>query len=195
MSNKFSGPAHLGIHIFDYIERLSARSPLFHNFIYSTDHDDPVLRPNNRISHLAIWSYFLGEELKHGPSYDIEIVCMDMDQEEEYNNATESVAGRECLIAGYDSMVKTDLDVFSCHLRDIGILESKLGILPHKWQYHWKSLDIPPPLPPREPPIPLVQTTPSMYERRHGRMLHKRSTMDLLWRAKMGVSSGQCLAD
>ena len=192
---KFSGPAHLGIHIFDYIERLSARSPLCHNFIYSTDHDDPVLRPNNRISHLAIWSYFLGEELKHGPSYDIEIVCMDMDQEEEYNNATESVAGRECLIAGYDSMVKTDLDVFSCHLRDIGILESKLGILPHKWQYHWKSLDIPPPLPPREPPIPLVQTTPSMYERRHGRMLHKRSTMDLLWRAKMGVSSGQCLAD
>jgi hypothetical protein len=127
--------------------------------------------------------------LKHGPSYDIEIVGMDMDQEEEYH-LNEGVAGRECLIAGYDSMVKADLDVFSCHLRDIGIMESHLGILPHKWHHHWKSLSVPPPLPPREPPILLVQTTPSMYERRQRRMIHKRSTMDLLWRSKMGVSSG-----
>lgn len=88
-------------------------------------------------------------------------------------------------------MVRTDLDVFSSHLRDIGILESELGHLPHRWQHHWNKLEIPPPLPPREPPVPLVQTTPSMYERRHGRMLHKRSTMDLLWKAKMGGSSGK----
>ena len=103
----------------------------------------------------------------------------------------ETLAGRGCLTAGYDSMVRTDLDVFSSHLRDIGILESELGHLPHRWQHHWNKLEIPPPLPPREPPVTLVQTTPSMYERRHGRMLHKRSTMDLLWKAKMGGSSGK----
>jgi myotubularin-related protein 5/13 len=167
------------------------RSPIFHNFLFSVDRDDPVLRPCHRISSLAIWPYFLGEELKHGPAYDLEIVGMDVEAEEEYSSAGDSVTGRDCLVAGYDAMVRTDLDIFSCHLRDLGILESELGILPHRWQFHWKNLEIPPPLPPREPPIPLVQTTPSVYERRHGRMMHKRATMDLLWRAKMGVSTGK----
>jgi myotubularin-related protein 5/13 len=186
----------LGIHVFDYIERQAAKSPMFHNFLYFVDLADPILRPSHRISNLEIWSYYLGEELKHGPSYDIEIVSMDIETEEEYNTSmTESLAGRDCLTAGYDSMARTDLDIFSNHLRDIGILEAELGHLPHRWQFHWKHLEIPPPLPPREPPIPLVQTTPSMYERRHGRMLHKRSTMDLLWRAKMGVSSGKFKMD
>ena len=78
----------MGIHIFDYVERQSAKSPLFHNFLYAVDQNEPVLRPSHRVSNLAIWSYFLGEELKHGPSYDIEVVGLDMEQEEDYNNAS-----------------------------------------------------------------------------------------------------------
>lgn len=192
------GPTHMGIHVFDYIDRQAAKSPIFHNFIYSPDASDPVLRASHRISNLAVWNYYLGEELKHGPSYDIEIVGMDIELEEEYNTSItgepiSTSSGRKCLIAGYDCMAKTDLDAFSASLRDIGHLESDLGHLPQRWQSHWRSLEIPPPLPPREPPVPLVQTTPSMYERRHERMLHKRSTMDLLWRAKMGVSTGHAI--
>lgn len=78
----------MGIHIFDYVERQSAKSPLFHNFLYAVDQNEPVLRPSHRVSNLAIWSYYLGEELKHGPSYDIEIVGLDMEQEDDYNNAS-----------------------------------------------------------------------------------------------------------
>jgi myotubularin-related protein 5/13 len=49
------------------------------------DPKDPVLRPSHQVSTLVIWNYYLGEELKHGPSYDIEIVGLDIEQEEEYN--------------------------------------------------------------------------------------------------------------
>jgi len=32
---------------------------------------------------LNVWQYYLNEELAHGPSYDLEIIQMDMQQEEE----------------------------------------------------------------------------------------------------------------
>lgn len=32
---------------------------------------------------LDIWDYYLNEDLKHGPSYDVEVIQMDSQQEEE----------------------------------------------------------------------------------------------------------------
>lgn len=32
---------------------------------------------------MDVWNYYLDEDLKHGPSYDLEIIQMDSQQEEE----------------------------------------------------------------------------------------------------------------
>lgn len=43
----------MGTHIFDYIDRMSAKSPIFFNFIYAVDTFDTVLRPRHRTSDLV----------------------------------------------------------------------------------------------------------------------------------------------
>lgn len=46
-----------------------------------------VLRPQSHLANLQVWQYYLREELRHGPSYDIEIVQLDREQEEEIEAA------------------------------------------------------------------------------------------------------------
>merc|ERR1712117_842501 len=63
-------------------------------------------------------------------------------------------------------------------------------------QYHWSQLEPPPPHPPPPPPgtslaNPAQVTTPSMYARHYGRSVHKRSTIELLLRGKMGAGGGR----
>lgn len=43
------------------------------------------------MANLEIWQYYLREELRYGPSYDIEIVQLDSQQEEELE-ATDGTA-------------------------------------------------------------------------------------------------------
>lgn len=42
-----------------------------------------MLRPQSSLPNLNVWQYYLNEELAHGPSYDLEIIQLDMQQEEE----------------------------------------------------------------------------------------------------------------
>jgi len=39
------------------------------------------------LPNLNVWQYYLNEELAHGPSYDLEIIQMDIQQEEEIEAA------------------------------------------------------------------------------------------------------------
>ena len=59
-------PSSLGQSIFDYVEKQSAKSPIFYNFCYSVDSDSTVLRPYCGVSKLELWDYYLTEELSHG---------------------------------------------------------------------------------------------------------------------------------
>ena len=59
-----------GINVFDYIDRVHVKMPVFYNFMYSLDLQQTVLRPYCNISDFQIWDYYLAEELRHGPSYD-----------------------------------------------------------------------------------------------------------------------------
>jgi myotubularin-related protein 5/13 len=98
------------------------------------------------------------------------------------------------ILLGYDCMAKSHLDVTSKLLRDIEQLEMELGYLPHRWQHHWERLEPPPAQPPPPPPQeaappPVKVTTPSMYAREYSRNMHKRSTIELLLRGKVGVSA------
>jgi myotubularin-related protein 5/13 len=42
-----------------------------------------VLRPQFALPNLEVWQYSLGERLAHGPSYDLEVIELDSQQEEE----------------------------------------------------------------------------------------------------------------
>lgn len=69
--------------------------------MFATDSEHPVLRPCAHLPNLEIWGYYLGEELAHGPSYDLEVLQMDYQQDEESEAADgSSVSARFTVIAG-----------------------------------------------------------------------------------------------
>lgn len=106
------GP-NLGVSVFDYMEKLHGRSPVFYNFMYTPDFEHPVgkplfhrligivfsripsliqlknnfsmqvLRPQSLLPNLELWQYYTSEELAHGAAYDPEIIQMDYQHEEE----------------------------------------------------------------------------------------------------------------
>ncbi len=197
--SKNSNGIHPGLSVFDYIERLHANSPVFYNFMYSVDLQQTVLRPLSQISDLVIWDYYLKEEIQHGPSYDYELIADSCSEADEYS-LSESLTSssmntgvgseRDNLIGGYDCISRHDLSSISQLLEEIRSLEQELGHLPQSWKHHWSRVEIPPPVPPREvnATMAIVQTTPSLYARQHGRIMHKKSTMELLLKNKMGSS-------
>ncbi|QQP48750.1 Uncharacterized protein FKW44_009167, partial [Caligus rogercresseyi] len=182
--------ANLGVSIFDYIDRQHAKSPLFYNFSYSAPSSRSVLRPFSFISNLTIWDYYLGEELKHGPAYDLELYDSDLKMEEQEdpdrislasNLTTSLLRQREeggALSFGYDALSQVHLDSYSQLLREISCLENELGQLGgyHRWKALLNRLELP----------PLSPSSDSSYDRRQGRMMHKRSTMELLLRVRFG---------
>ena len=183
---------HPGMNVFDYIDRLHVKTPIFFNFMYSVNLQQTVLRPYSCISDLAIWDYYLEEEIRYGPSYDFELILQE--QEEAEQCASDSLSlpkNRENLIAGYDCLSREDIDAFSYLLEEIGKLEQDLGLLPRSWQFHLGCLEIPPPVPPRESSshAAVVPLTPFSYNRQHSRTSHKRSTMELILKNKMGTAS------
>ncbi|XP_045127188.1 myotubularin-related protein 13-like isoform X9 [Portunus trituberculatus] len=179
----------LGQSVFDYIEKLSGRSPVFHNFLYMGERisDSTVLRPVKEVSALHLWSYFLGEELRHGPSYDPEVQNLDRQQEEEAEAAdgTTTTSQRRIVMSGYDCVWGVQLDAFSAQLEELHHLELELGHLPQKWNVHWDKLELPPP----EQLTRQVSMTTQMV-RHHGRSVHKRSTIEILIRGKTSGSGG-----
>jgi myotubularin-related protein 5/13 len=193
--------SHLGVSIFDYVERQAGKSPIFYNLLYCPDLQHQVLRPFSHMSDLVVWDYYIKEELRHGPSYDVELTHMDLAMEEETaidNNDMASLnrLGQHTVTTGYDNMTRQHMDSVSFLLQELNRLEQELGHLPRRWTYHWGKVEAPPAHPPPPPPhqannTPSCQvTTPSMYARQHGRSVHKRSTMELLLRGKSAGFTG-----
>ena len=168
------GQSHwLGLSVFDYIDRASAKTPVFHNSLYCPELQQAVLRPFSHISDLVLWDYYVKEELRGGPAYDLEIAGMEADAEDEADGSMISDTGlltRGSLTLGYDNMATDHPDMISHLLATIESLETELGYLPHRWQHHWGLLEPPPAHPPPPPPgavgqMPGQVTTPSMYAR------------------------------
>ncbi|KAJ8911049.1 hypothetical protein NQ315_004696 [Exocentrus adspersus] len=179
ISSTYQGP-NLGQSVFDYIEKQHARSPLFFNFMYTPDFEHPVLRPQSHLPSLEIWNYYLDEDLRYGPSYDLEIVQMDSQQEEEAEAADGINKLRKIVCLGYDNVNKSVPDAFSHLLEEIHRLESELGHLPQKWKILWDKLEL---------PLTDALTRHSSFStalvRSHGRLVHKRSTLEILMRGKI----------
>lgn len=58
-----------------------------------------VLRPQSQVSTLEVWGFYLGEELCHGPSYDLEVVQQDAAAAEE-EKAAAGPPNDSTLVAG-----------------------------------------------------------------------------------------------
>lgn len=42
-----------------------------------------MLRPQSNLAVLDVWSYYISEDLKHGPTYDLELQQLESTQQEE----------------------------------------------------------------------------------------------------------------
>lgn len=195
------GAAKIGYSVFDYIERQHAKFPLFFNFMYSVDPDHVVLRPQSSVAVLELWRYYIDEELAHGPPYDLELVCNDNHEDEEIdylsstagshagnsNNAIhlssklqQQTRRRRVVATGYDSIQKCDPDAFTRILDELRQAESERGLLPQKWRQIWDKLELP-----QNDSLTRNSSFSSAIVRSHGRMLHKRSTLEILMRGRL----------
>lgn len=164
-----STSARIGFSVFDFIERQHVKSPTFYNFMYSTDPDRPVLRPQSSLAVLELWRYYVDEELAQGPPYDPELVGNDSLEDEVEINGKSGKAKRPVIAVGYDNLDKLDPDVFSRLLDDLKNVEAERGLLPQKWRQVWDKLELP-----HSDSLTRHASFSSALVRSHGRLLHKR---------------------
>nr|CAH7747743.1 unnamed protein product [Callosobruchus chinensis] len=171
------GGGNLGQSVFDYVEKQHARTPPF-----STSCTPPTSssRYLGRSPILPVWNYYLDEELRYGPGYDPEVVQMDAQQEEESEAADGVHRTRKIVAKGYDNIQRAVPDAFSHLLEEVHRLETDLGHLPQKWKVLWDKLELP-----LNDSLTRHASFSTALVRSHGRLVHKRSTLEILMRGKM----------
>lgn len=202
-----AGATKIGSSVFDYIERQHAKSPIFFNFMYINDKENVVLRPQSSFAMLDLWSFYTNEELAHGSPYDLELVCNenhdDDEDDGEYLGSThrygtggnhigsgsnmlasmknhQQTRRRRVVTIGYDSLMKCDSDTFTRLLNDLRQIETERGLLPQKWRQVWDHLVLP-----QSDTLTRNSSFSSALVRSHGRLLHKRSTLEILMRGRL----------
>ncbi|CAK1542502.1 unnamed protein product [Leptosia nina] len=162
-----------GMGVFEYIERLHQRSPIYYNLLYAPDLDNPVLRPVSAVSRLEVWEYYVSEELSHGAPYEPDLWPSD----------PEPKSPRRLVTAGYDSIPRCMPDAFTGLLERLRQLELELGHLPQKWRVRWEQLELPNTLE--------LQRNASMCSgvvRRATAAAHRRGTLEVLVRGRLAAA-------
>lgn len=144
---------YIGTSFWDYCVRIWVKSPIFFNFHYvpiismeGHFNDAAVLRPMINMPSLKIWDYFVGEELAHGPSYDLEVVQMEKHRQEEIElcNEYDKIENRRIVVnAIYDSVDHVLPNCFIQMLDQIKLLEAELNYSSQKWSKLWDKIEIP----------------------------------------------------
>uniref|UniRef100_A0A8C5SME0 SET binding factor 2 n=1 Tax=Laticauda laticaudata TaxID=8630 RepID=A0A8C5SME0_LATLA len=132
-----------GVCIWDCIDKIHKRSPVFFNYLY-TPVETEVLKPNVSISCLKKWDYFTEETLATGPSYDwtmISAKCSTLDETDQMDT-TPSHNKRKIVWPCYDNLAKVQPDAFTNLFSEIERLENKLNHNPEKWQSLWERVKI-----------------------------------------------------
>lgn len=205
------GATKIGYSVFDYIERQHAKFPNFYNFMYNADPDRTVLRPQSSVAMLDLWRYYIDEELAHGPPFDLELICNDNQDDEDidymsstaggrlasnsnhtsnanaiYHSSKQQQRRRRVATIGYDSLMKCDPDAFTRLLEELRMVEAERGLLPQKWRQVWDKLELP-----QSDSLTRHSSFSSALVRSHGRLLHKRSTLEILMRGRLAGSHHQ----
>ncbi|KAM3965988.1 LOW QUALITY PROTEIN: SET domain binding factor [Aphomia sociella] len=191
-----SARSHHGHSLFDHIDRHHQKSPIFYNFLYTPDLDNPVLRPVTAINCLEVWQYYVSEELCHGAPYDLEVLASSPEPNPPPGpgppgsapaapspTPSPGAAQRRLITAGYDSIARSMPDAFSGLLERIRQLELELGHLPQKWRVRWEQLELPNTL-----ELQRASSLSPRVVRRASAAWHKRGTLELLARGRLAAA-------
>ncbi|XP_062476127.1 myotubularin-related protein 13 isoform X7 [Pezoporus occidentalis] len=135
--------AKKGVCIWECIEKMHKRSPIFFNYLYAPAEIE-ALKPNVNMSSLKKWDYYVEEILATGPSYDWSMVTAkcNVSEETDQSDGSFSQTKRKIVWPCYDDVKKIQPDAISSLLNEIEKLESKLNQSPERWQFLWERVKI-----------------------------------------------------
>uniref|UniRef100_A0A8B9ZGG9 SET binding factor 1 n=1 Tax=Anas platyrhynchos TaxID=8839 RepID=A0A8B9ZGG9_ANAPL len=130
--------------IWDYIDRLNKKAPVFFNYMYAPeDGEVRALPPYSNISNLKVWDYYTEETLSEGPSYDWELVQGQPEHVEEADRQDTSApqTKRKIIWPCYDNRSRVEPDAISnTSLQELHNLEMELGQVPERWKDTWDKI-------------------------------------------------------
>ncbi|XP_059564859.1 myotubularin-related protein 13 isoform X4 [Myotis daubentonii] len=135
--------AKKGLCIWECVDRMHKRSPVFFNYLYSPVEIE-ALKPNVNVSSLKKWDYYIEETLSTGPSYDWMMLTPKQLPPEDCDLAGGAgpQSQRRTVWPCYDDISCTQPDALTSLFSEIERLEHKLNQTPEKWQQLWERVAV-----------------------------------------------------